>query len=130
MSLQDELLEFLKQHPKNIDGPPTILPHFGFLPRQTYIDVALDYVEQYAFDRTFVVYTPKTRAPSHFTPDSNWKTKALDYLRAGITVDRGELASIAENYDSGQQQLRFIHEVIFKQRWKLEELASEMLALV
>ncbi|KAE9385936.1 hypothetical protein BT96DRAFT_1006590 [Gymnopus androsaceus JB14] len=129
-TMQDELLEFLKQRPQNIDDPLTIPPHLGLLSPQAYIDVAVDYVEQYAFDRTFTVYTLKTRTPSRFTPDCKWKIKARQYLRACIMVDRSGLASIDQAYDSGHQQQRFIHEVVFKQQFKLEELASEMLALV
>jgi hypothetical protein len=47
-------------------------------------------------------------------------------------VDRSALAILSRDspYDASLQQQRYIHEVIFKRRWELEEVASEMLAFI
>lgn len=113
--LQNELRDFLRQQPSDAK-PLTIPPHLDHLLPQDYIEIALDYIDGYPFDRTLPV---------------NRQKKARDYLRACVTVDQSGLACIADrNYDPGQQQQRFIHQVIFKRRWELEQVASEVLALL
>ncbi|KAE9405882.1 hypothetical protein BT96DRAFT_1060589 [Gymnopus androsaceus JB14] len=107
--LQNELREFLRQPPKDAE-PLTIPPHFGHLLPQDYVEIALDYIDEYPFDRTLPI---------------NQLRKARDYLRACVTVDRSGLACIADpKYDPGQQQQRFIHQVVFKLLLETNEASS------
>ncbi|KAJ6593389.1 hypothetical protein B0H19DRAFT_1365487 [Mycena capillaripes] len=78
------------------------------LPAAVYLDAALHYVEEYPFDREFYKYKPKTRR----------RYSALAPLRT------------SGSYDAAHEQQEFVCKIIFPRRWKLEELASEMLALV
>ncbi|KAJ7283171.1 hypothetical protein C8J57DRAFT_1709633 [Mycena rebaudengoi] len=60
-----------------------------------------------------------------------WQAKARECLTACVTVDRTALAMLDSPYDASlQQQQRCIREVIFKRRWELEEVASEILAFM
>jgi hypothetical protein len=60
--LREQLRKFLGQTtpdslpPKEIDPstpPPSLPPQFGNLPRDVYLDVALDYIKNYEFGRPF-----------------------------------------------------------------------------
>ncbi|KAJ6606270.1 hypothetical protein DFH09DRAFT_1119722 [Mycena vulgaris] len=101
--------------------PPPIPLSLDGLPALVYLDAALHYVEQYPLDREFYKYEPKTRERYSYTADSEWKEKARSYLQACINVDRSALAPLrtSGSYDAAHEQREF-----------LEELASEMLALV
>ncbi|KAJ7104267.1 hypothetical protein B0H15DRAFT_809285, partial [Mycena belliarum] len=92
------------------------------LPAAVYFDAALHYVEQYPFNHEFYKYDSKARGPYSYTVDSEWKEKAREYLQACIKT--------FGSYDAAHEQQEFIRKIIFPCRWKLEELASEMLALV
>ncbi|KAJ7857691.1 hypothetical protein B0H14DRAFT_2750859 [Mycena olivaceomarginata] len=115
-----------------ITEPPPIPLSLDGLPAAVYLDAALHYVEQYPFNREFYKYKPKTRGPYSFTADSEWKEKAREYLQACIKVDRSALAPLrtSGSYDAAHEQQEFVRKIVFPRRWKLEELASEMLALV
>ncbi|KAJ7116080.1 hypothetical protein C8R44DRAFT_794087 [Mycena epipterygia] len=112
--------------------PPPIPLSLDGLPAAVYLDAALHYVEQYPFDREFYKYKPKTRERYSYTADSECKEKARSYLQACINVDRSALAPLrtSGSYDAAHEQQEFVRKIIFPRRWKLEELASEMLALV
>ncbi|KAJ7102790.1 hypothetical protein C8R44DRAFT_808544 [Mycena epipterygia] len=112
--------------------PPPIPLSLDGLPAAVYLDAALHYVEQYPFDREFYKYKPKTRVRYSYTADSECKEKARTYLQACINVDRSALAPLrtSDSYDAAHEQQEFVLKIIFPRRWKLEELASEMLALV
>ncbi|KAJ6557326.1 hypothetical protein DFH09DRAFT_543101 [Mycena vulgaris] len=111
--------------------PPPLPPSLDGLPAALYLEAAVQYVRQYPFDREFYKYTPKTRQRYSYLPDSEWKDKARIYLEACIHVDRSGLAPLTSgSYDAAHEQQEFARKVIFSRRWKLEELASEMLALV
>ncbi|KAE9394546.1 hypothetical protein BT96DRAFT_186058 [Gymnopus androsaceus JB14] len=108
----------------SVPDPPIIPAHLGSLPPE-------DYIDQYPFSRDFLKYTPKRLTPSRYTPVPLWQSKARLYLRAGVTVDRSCLAPIADpSYNPAHEKQRFVHEFIFKQRWTLEELASQLMSLV
>ncbi|KAJ7719930.1 hypothetical protein B0H16DRAFT_1474656 [Mycena metata] len=132
MSQAEQLRVFLTERPDPAAvqfDPPPLIPRLANLPPQTYIDAALNYVNDYAFDqRSF-----KSQARK-YAPDPKWRERARKYLRACISVDRSDLAAIADPtgppYDAAQEQQRFIHEVVFKQRWELENVAAEILELV
>ncbi|KAE9404577.1 hypothetical protein BT96DRAFT_916689, partial [Gymnopus androsaceus JB14] len=149
MTLKEELRQFLMQprplppppspnEVKNhlyvppVPDPPIIPSHLGNLPPEDYIDLALEYIDQYTFSRDFIKYKRKKLQPFRYTPLPKWRKKARLYLRACVKVDRSCLAPIAgdPSYDSAYQKLRFVHEFIFKERWKLEELASQLMSLV
>ncbi|KAJ7824003.1 hypothetical protein B0H13DRAFT_2124504 [Mycena leptocephala] len=113
MSLVTTLLNFLSK-----PAPPV------------YIDAALAYVASYPFERPFTVYTPQKRK---FIPTSTWRDKSRAILEACISIDRGQLASLSsgpEPYDASKHQLEFVHKYIINRRWTLEEVASEMRALI
>jgi hypothetical protein len=112
--------------------PPPIPLSLDGLPAAVCLDAALHYVEQYPFDREFYKYKRKTTERYSYTADSEWKEKARTYLQACINVDRSALAPLQTSglYDAAHEQQHFIRKIIFPRRWKLEELASEMLALV
>ncbi|KAF7335747.1 HNHc domain-containing protein [Mycena venus] len=112
--------------------PPPIPLSLDGLPAAVYLDAALHYVEQYPFDREFYKYRPKTREPYPCMADSQWKEKARTYLQACIKVDRSAIAPLrtSGSYDAAHEQQEFVRKIVFPRRWKLEELASEMLALV
>lgn len=112
--------------------PPPIPPGLDGLHAAVYLDAALHYIEQYPFDRDFYKYTRKTRGRYSYTADSDCKEMARTYLQACINVDRSALAPLrtSGSCDAAYGQQEFIRKIIFPQRWKLEELASEMLALV
>ncbi|KAJ7463412.1 hypothetical protein B0H11DRAFT_2052855 [Mycena galericulata] len=112
--------------------PPPIPLSLDGLPAAVYLDAALHYIEQYPFDREFHKYKPKTRERYSYTADSEWKEKARTYLQACINVDRSVLAPFrtSGSYDAAHEQREFVRKIIFPRRWQLEELASEMLALV
>ncbi|KAJ7496005.1 hypothetical protein B0H11DRAFT_2276615, partial [Mycena galericulata] len=132
------LLAFLLQPaPENVDVatavPPALPQNLQNLPPQSYIDAALDYLDAYPFTRTFTIYTPVKRKEKNLVPNHEWRTKSRAVLRACILVDRSDLASLnpgATPYDASKQQLAFVHEHIIKRRWALEEVASEMRALL
>ncbi|KAF8139199.1 hypothetical protein K438DRAFT_721375 [Mycena galopus ATCC 62051] len=127
----NSLLKFLllPAEPGITDPPPIPLALDGLSPA-VYLHAALLYIQQYAFDREFYKYTRKTRARYACTADPEQKEKARAYLEACITVDRSALAPLRTSYDAAHEQQEFIRKIIFPQRWALEELASEMLALV
>ncbi|KAJ6551540.1 hypothetical protein B0H19DRAFT_1073228 [Mycena capillaripes] len=102
------------------------------LPAAVYLDVALHYVKQYPFDREFYKYMPKTMEQYSYMADPEWKEKARRYLQACINVNRSALAPLrtSGSYDAAHEQQEFVRKIIFPRRWKLEELVSEMLALV
>ncbi|KAJ7483397.1 hypothetical protein FB451DRAFT_1234481 [Mycena latifolia] len=120
----------LPAEPGLTEPPPIPLSLDGF-PAAVYLDAALHYVEEYPFDREFYKYKPK-KEPYSYTADSEWKEKARKYLQACINVDRSALAPLraSGSYDAAHEQQEFVRKIIFPRRWKLEELASEMLALV
>ncbi|KAJ6494897.1 hypothetical protein C8R47DRAFT_1117727 [Mycena vitilis] len=113
-------------------GPPPIPLSLDGFTAAVYSEAALHYIDHYPFDRDFHTYTPKARIPKTFTPDSAWKEKARLYLRACVSVDRSALAPLHTSgpYDAGHEQQKFVRKIVFPRRWQLEELASEMLALV
>ncbi|KAF8139197.1 hypothetical protein K438DRAFT_721323 [Mycena galopus ATCC 62051] len=112
--------------------PPPVPVIFDALPAAVYLDAALHYVEQYPFDCKCYKYNRKTRGRYSYTADSEWKEKARAYLQACINVDRSALAPLrtSGSYDAAHEQQEFIRRIIFPRRWNLEELSSEMLALV
>ncbi|KAJ7150191.1 hypothetical protein C8R46DRAFT_1043608 [Mycena filopes] len=112
--------------------PPHIPLNLEGLPAAAYIEAALLYVEQYLFDREFYKYKPKTKTRKRhlFTADSEWKENARTYLKACIIVDRSGLVALRTSYNAAHEQQNFVRNIIFPRRWSLEELASEMLALV
>ncbi|KAJ7259619.1 hypothetical protein C8J57DRAFT_489386 [Mycena rebaudengoi] len=112
--------------------PPPIPLSLDGLPPAVYLDAALHYVEQYPFDREFYKYRPKTREQYSYVADSKYKEKARTYLQACITVDRSALAPLrtSGSYDAAHEQQEFVRKIVFPGRWKLEEVASELLALV
>ncbi|KAJ6611610.1 hypothetical protein B0H10DRAFT_2055801, partial [Mycena sp. CBHHK59/15] len=127
------LSNFLLLHAEpGITEPPPIPLSLDGLPAAVYLDAALHYVEQYPFNPEFYKYKPKTREPYSYTADSEWKEKAREYLQACIKVDRSALAPLrtSGSYDAAHEQQEFVRKIVFPRRWKLEELASEMLALV
>ncbi len=134
MTPEAELKEFLRKPKNDADdaGPPTLPPHLGSLPHTAYVTAALEYLDHYPFDRPFIIRTPVSRVKETFLPSMHqgWDEKARSYLKACVEVDRTSLASIDPTYDANLSQQRFIHEGIFKRRWTLEELASEIIALV
>ncbi|KAF9025595.1 hypothetical protein BDZ89DRAFT_1182156 [Hymenopellis radicata] len=117
MTPEAELKEFLRK-PKN-DAEPPLPPHLGNLPHATYVTAALEYLDDYPF-------WVDPNALHH----RRWDEKARSYLKACVEVDRTSLASIDPTYDANLVQQRFIHEGLFKHRWALDELASEMIALL
>ncbi|KAJ7784472.1 hypothetical protein B0H16DRAFT_1492628 [Mycena metata] len=122
-ALADFLL--LPAEPGLTEPPPIPLSLDG-LPAAVYLDAALRYVEKYPFDREF---KRKNRKRYLY---SEWKERARTYLQACIKVDRSPLAPLqtSGSYDAVHEQQEFIRRIVFPRRWKLEELASEMLALV
>ncbi|KAJ7207108.1 hypothetical protein GGX14DRAFT_636239, partial [Mycena pura] len=114
--------------------PPPIPPELGDLPDQVYIDLALDYIQSYPFTRTFEIFTPNGSKRSDFNPTPDWQAKARAYLTACVNVDRSSLAAIADQktspYNAKLEQQHFVHMVVFKRRWELEAVTSELLALV
>jgi hypothetical protein len=112
--------------------PPPIPLNLDGLPAAVYLDAALHYVDQYPFNREFHKYSPKTRVRYSYMADSECKGKARTYLQACINVDRSALAPLrtSGSYDAAHEQQEFVRKIVFPRRWKLEELASEMLALV
>ncbi|KAJ7220417.1 hypothetical protein C8J57DRAFT_1254246 [Mycena rebaudengoi] len=107
--------------------PPTIPADLGNLPGDVYIEAALDYIQTYPFTRNFTLYKPKSETGYPFTPSPEWRQRARAYLVACVKVDRSGLAAIADvnpPYDAELEQQKFIHEILFKRRWALEELAS------
>ncbi|KAJ7709527.1 hypothetical protein B0H17DRAFT_1190732 [Mycena rosella] len=113
---QDPLRAFLAR-PRTSDEthPPTIPPELGDLPGQVYLDLALEYIQSYPFARIF-------------------EAKARAYLTVRVNVDRSSLAAIADEsaspYNAELEKQNFVHMVVFKRRWELEEVASEMLTPV
>ncbi|KAJ7686159.1 hypothetical protein B0H14DRAFT_3674831 [Mycena olivaceomarginata] len=127
------LFDFLLQPAEpGLTEPPSIPPSLDGLSAAVYLDAALRYVEQYPFDREFYKCQPKKRELFSYTVDSKWKEKARTYLQAFINVDRSALAPLrtSGSYDAAHEKQEFARKIIFPRRWKLEELASEMLALV
>jgi hypothetical protein len=127
------LFDFLLQPAEpGLTEPPSIPPSLNGLSAAVYLDAALCYVEQYPFDREFYKFQPKKRELFSYTVDSKWKEKARTYLQAFINVDRSALAPLrtSGSYDAAHEKQEFARKIIFPRRWKLEELASEMLALV
>ncbi|KAJ7300936.1 hypothetical protein DFH08DRAFT_1090371 [Mycena albidolilacea] len=127
------LFDFLLQPAEpGLTEPPSIPPSLDGLSAAVYLDAALRYVEQYPFDREFYKCQPKKRELFSYTVDSKWKEKARTYLQAFINVDRSALAPLrtSGSYDAAHEKQEFVRKIIFPRRWKLEELASEMLALV
>ncbi|KAJ7653142.1 hypothetical protein DFH06DRAFT_1204822 [Mycena polygramma] len=112
--------------------PPPIPLSLDGLPSAVHLDAARHYVERYPFDRKFYKYTRKTRQRYPYDADSEFKEKARRYLQACINVDRSALTRLRTfgSYDAAHEQEKFVRNVIFPRRWRLEELASEMLALV
>ncbi|KAJ7433269.1 hypothetical protein FB451DRAFT_1314394, partial [Mycena latifolia] len=131
--LTASLLDFLsKPAPPGVTDPPALPPNLDNLPNQVYIDAALAYIASYPFERTFAVYTPQNIQENKFTPDSTWRDKSRAVLQACILTDRGSLASLSsgEPYDAPKHQAHFVREHIIIRRWTLEEVASEMRALL
>ncbi|KAJ7267416.1 hypothetical protein C8J57DRAFT_1616214 [Mycena rebaudengoi] len=103
-------------------------PELSELPGQVYLDLALEYIKSYPFSRAFQV--PRKGRPSKkIHPNRDWQEKAREYLTACVNVDRSGLAAIVDSYNAEREQQRFVH-VVFQRRWVLEELASEVMALV
>ncbi|KAJ7255045.1 hypothetical protein B0H12DRAFT_538933 [Mycena haematopus] len=127
------LLAFLSEPaPPGVANPPALPPSLNNLPHQVYIDAALAYVTSYPFERSFTLYTPQ-KIQKKFTPDSSWQKKSRAVLKACISTDRGLLASLSsgpEPYDATKHQLNFVRNQIIDRRWTLEEVASEMRALL
>ncbi len=127
----DELKQFLREpNPDAADAqPPALPPHLGNLPDAAYVNAALEYIDGYRFLRLF---TPVKRAAATIDPQTqpDPDQKARSYLRACVVVNRSVLASIDPSYNANYGQQRFIHKVLFKRRWALEELASEIMSLV
>ncbi|KAJ7267425.1 hypothetical protein C8J57DRAFT_1616216 [Mycena rebaudengoi] len=108
--LMEELRAFLA---RTDEGNPLPIPlELSELPGQVYLDLALEYIKSYPFSRTFQV--PR---------------QARTYLTACVNVYRSGLAAIADSYNAEREQQRFV-QVVFQQWWVLEELASEVMALV
>lgn len=136
MSIEEQLLDFLNTRPPAVPAtttnpyrvpptPPTVPTHLASLTPDAYTAIALQYLETYPFDRPFL------RGKVLKVPTELWPKKARSYLRACILVDRSGLSSIGGAiYNPTLEQQRFIHQVIYKRRWTLEELASEIIALV
>jgi hypothetical protein len=131
MSLVTTLLNFLsKPAPPGVTDPPALPPSLNNLPNKVYIDAALAYVASYPFERPFAIYTPRKRK---FIPTSTWQNKSRAVLEACISIDRSPLASLSsgpEPYDASKHQLEFVHKYIMNRRWTLEEVASEVRALI
>ncbi|KAJ7109802.1 hypothetical protein C8R44DRAFT_743176 [Mycena epipterygia] len=115
----EDLRTFLAR-PRTSDEthPPTISPELSDLPGQVYLDLALD-----------------GRKRLKFEPTPDWQDKARACLTA--CVDRSSLVAIADldqsaesPYNAERAQKHFVHMVVFKRRWELEEVVSEMLTLV
>ncbi|KAJ7504547.1 hypothetical protein B0H11DRAFT_1982850 [Mycena galericulata] len=113
-----------------VTEPPSLPPSLNGLPHAVYLEAARHYIKQYPFDQEFHKYKRKSRARYSYTADTEWKEKARMYLQACINVDRSGLAPItSDSYDAAREQQQFVRKILFPRRWKLEELASEMLAL-
>ncbi|KAJ7109801.1 hypothetical protein C8R44DRAFT_800588 [Mycena epipterygia] len=135
-----DLREFLAR-PRTSDEthPPNIPPELSDLPGQVYLDLALEYIHSYPFARTHAVITRSGRKRSKFEPTPEWQDKARACLTACVNVDRSSLGAIADldqsalaesPYNAELAQQQFVRIVVFKRRWELEEVVSEMLALV
>ncbi|KAJ7928750.1 hypothetical protein B0H13DRAFT_1966044 [Mycena leptocephala] len=121
MSLVTTLLNFLsKPAPPGVTDPPALPPSLNNLPNKVYIDAALAYVASYPFERPFAIYTPRKRK---FIPTSTWQNKSRAEPLAS-------LSSGPEPYDASKHQLEFVHKYIMNRRWTLEEVASEVRALI
>ncbi|KAJ7248556.1 hypothetical protein B0H12DRAFT_1072604 [Mycena haematopus] len=76
----------------------------------------------------------KTGQEYLYTADSEWKEKARTCLKACVEVDRSALAVLrlrtSGPYDAAHEQQEFVRKIVFPRRWKLEELASQLLALL
>ncbi len=59
MKPEAELNEFLRKPNNDADDaePPTLPPHLGNLPHTTYVTAALEYLDDYPFDRRFITPT-------------------------------------------------------------------------
>lgn len=132
-----ELLAFLQaQGPQIIENPsdPPDLPASAEgLPALVYIEAAIRYVENYPFQRNFYKYKQKTRQRITYRADAMLTLKARNYLHACIEVNRAGVAPLSSDptaYDPADEQLQFIVNQLIPQRWRLEELASEILVLV
>ncbi|KAJ7485490.1 hypothetical protein FB451DRAFT_1230016 [Mycena latifolia] len=106
--LTTSLLDFLsKPAPPGVTDPPALPPNLDNLPNQKIQE-------------------------NKFTPDSTWRDKSRAVLQACILTDRGSLASLSsgEPYDAPKHQAHFVRRHIISRRWTLEEVASEMRALL
>ncbi len=111
MTPEAELNGFLRKPKNDADDaePPTLPPHLGNLRHTTYVTAALEYLDDYPFDRRFIMPTGcavDPNAPKH----EIWQEKARSYLKACVEVDRSSLASIGPTYDANLAQQRFIHD--------------------
>ncbi|KAJ7222456.1 hypothetical protein GGX14DRAFT_428803 [Mycena pura] len=132
-----QLLAFLKEGgPQTATIPPTppALPAGAErLPTDTLVAACVRYTKEYGFNRNFYKYHPVKRKRSTRTPDAKWKLRAANYLCSCIVVDRVNLATLSSNpatYNASYEQRQFILNEFIPRRWMLEEVASEMLALV
>ncbi|KAJ7222379.1 hypothetical protein GGX14DRAFT_428595, partial [Mycena pura] len=133
----DQLLAFLKEgSPQTATIPPTppALPAGAeTLPTDILVAACVHYAGDYGFNRKFYKYNPVNRKRSTHTPDAKWKQRAVNYLCSCIVVDRANLATLSSNpttYNASHEQRQFILNEFIPRRWMLEEMASEMLALV
>ncbi|KAJ7204789.1 hypothetical protein GGX14DRAFT_459766, partial [Mycena pura] len=132
-----QLLAFLKQgSPQTATTPqtPPALPAGAErLPTDILVTACVHYTQEYGFHRKFYKYNPVNRHRSTHTPDTKWKQRAVKYLCSCIVVDRANLATLSSNpttYDASYEQRQFILHEFIPRRWMLEEMASEMLAMV
>jgi hypothetical protein len=127
------LVDFLlKAAPPGVTDPPALPPSLNNLPSEVYIEAALQYIDVYPFRQSFTVHTPKKAQPETLKPDSTWKDKSRAVLKACIAADRASLAPLSSGgpYDASRGKLDFVHQHIINRRWTLEEVASEMRALL
>ncbi|KAJ7222455.1 hypothetical protein GGX14DRAFT_388258 [Mycena pura] len=132
-----QLLAFLKEGgPQTATIPPTppALPAGAErLPTDILVATCVRYTREYGFNRKIYKYHPVKRKRSTRTPDAKWKLRAANYLCSCIVVDRVNLATLSSNpatYNASYEQRQFILNEFIPRRWMLEEMASEILALV
>ncbi|KAJ7461805.1 hypothetical protein B0H11DRAFT_2056120 [Mycena galericulata] len=114
-------------------SPPTVPPAIEALPTREYAEVALAYIDNYPFTKSFNIYHPRKLTParpSHKTLDEAGRLRYKITLSGFIRMDRTMFQSLDASLDPEMARRDFIRREIFEKRSELEDQGSKYWALL